>query len=242
MANRTHHQIRVDPDDVVILASSLVPGNETAVFRVINALARFGTTVVHGGIAKVHVSGHAPAGELIYLLNATRPSNVMPVHGEWRHLRAHGALAELTGVPAERVLLAEDGVVVDLVDGKAQITGIVECGLVYVDGNVVGDVGEESLKDRRVLGDEGFLAITIVVEPSTATIVREPHISTRGFSDVPGAFDELLPLVEKELARQLADGVTDTHRLAQAVRRVAGKWVADTYRRRPMIIPTVLEV
>ncbi|CAN5200863.1 ribonuclease J [soil metagenome] len=188
MANQTHHQIRVGPDDVVILASSLVPGNETAVFRVINALARFGTTVVHGGIAKVHVSGHAPAGELIYLLNATRPSNVLPVHGEWRHLRAHAALAVLTGVPPDRVLLAEDGVVVDLVDGLARITGKVECGLVYVDGKVVGDVGEESLKDRRVLGDEGFLAITIVVEPSTRTIVREPHISARGFSDAPGAF------------------------------------------------------
>jgi ribonuclease J len=151
-------------------------------------------------------------------------------------------LAELTGVPADRVILAEDGVVVDLVDGLARITGKVECGLVYVDGNVVGDVGEESLRDRRVLGEEGFLAITIVVEPSTRTIVREPHVSTRGFSDAPGAFDDLLPLVEKELARQLTDGVTDTHRLAQAVRRVAGKWVADTYRRRPMILPTVLEV
>jgi len=242
MAKGTHHQIRVDPDDVVILASSLVPGNETAVFRVINALSRLGATVVHGGVASVHVSGHAPAGELLYLLNATRPSNVMPVHGEWRHLRAHGRLAELTGVPADRVILAEDGVVVDLVDGLARISGKVECGLVYVDGNVVGDVGEESLRDRRVLGEEGFLAITIVVEPSTRTIVREPHVSTRGFSDAPGAFDELLPLIEKELARQLEDGVSDTHRLAQAVRRVAGKWVADTYRRRPMILPTVLEV
>jgi len=242
MAKGTHHQIRVDPGDAVILASSLVPGNESAVFRVINALVRLGATVVHGGVASVHVSGHAPAGELLYLLNATRPSNVLPVHGEWRHLRAHGRLAELTGVPADRVILAEDGVVVDLVDGLARITGKVECGLVYVDGNVVGDVGEESLRDRRVLGEEGFLAITIVVEPSTRTIVREPHVSTRGFSDAPGAFDDLLPLVEKELARQLTDGVTDTHRLAQAVRRVAGKWVADTYRRRPMILPTVLEV
>jgi len=242
MAKGTHHQVRVDPGDVVILASSLVPGNESAVFRVINALSRLGATVVHGGIAAVHVSGHAPAGELLYLLNATRPSNVLPVHGEWRHLRAHGRLAEATGVPADRVILAEDGVVVDLIDGLARITGRVDCGLVYVDGNVVGDVGEESLRDRRVLGEEGFLAITIVVEPSTRTIVREPYVHARGFSDDPGAFDDVRPLIEKELARQLEDGVTDSHRLAQAVRRVAGKWVADTYRRRPMILPTVLEV
>jgi len=242
MAKGTHHQIRVDPGDVVILASSLVPGNETAVFRVINALSRLGATVVHGGIAAVHVSGHAPAGELLYLLNATRPSNVMPIHGEWRHLRAHARLAEMTGVAADRVILAEDGVVVDLLDGVAAISGKVECGLVYVDGNVVGDVGEESLRDRRTLGEEGFLAITIVVEPSTRTLVREPHVHARGFSDSPDAFDDVLPLIEKELLRQLEDGVTDTHRLAQAVRRTAGKWVADTYRRRPMILPTVLEV
>ncbi len=242
MAKGTHHQIRVDPADVVILASSLVPGNESAVFRVINALSRLGATVVHGGIAPVHVSGHAPAGELLYLLNATRPSNVMPVHGEWRHLRAHGRLAEASGVPAERILLAEDGVVVDLVDGLARITGRIECGLVYVDGAVVGDVGEESLRDRRVLGEEGFLAITVVVEPSTRTVVREPHVQARGFTDDPAAFAEVLPLIEKELARQLEDGVTDTHRLAQAVRRAAGKWVADTFRRRPMIVSTVLEV
>ncbi|MBA3523998.1 MAG: ribonuclease J, partial [Geodermatophilaceae bacterium] len=242
MAKGTHHQITVMPGDAVILASSLVPGNESAVFRVINALVRLGATVVHGGIAPVHVSGHAPAGELLYLLNATRPSNMMPVHGEWRHLRAHARLAELTGVPTDRVVLAEDGDVVDLVDGLATISGSVPCGLVYVDGNVVGDVGEESLRDRRVLGEEGFLAITIVVEPTTRTLVRAPHVSARGFSDSPDAFDDVRPLVEAELVRQLADGVTDTHRLAQAVRRVAGRWVADTYRRKPMILPTVLEV
>jgi ribonuclease J len=242
MANREHPQVRIEPSDTVILASSLVPGNETAVYRVINGLAREGAQVVHKEVAMVHVSGHAPAGELLYLLNATRPRNVLPVHGEWRHLRAHAKLAELTGVPADRVVIAEDGTVVDLVDGVASITGKVDCGYVYVDGLAVGDVGEESLKDRRILGDEGFIAITVVVDSVSGKVNGTPIVSGRGFSDDPVAFDPVLPLVSAELERITAEGATDPHRLAQAVRRVVGRWVSDRYRRRPMIIPTVVEV
>jgi ribonuclease J len=242
MANHDHRQVTVLPGDTVILASSLVPGNETAVYGVINGLARCGATVLHKEVAMVHVSGHAPAGELLYVLNATRPSNLMPVHGEWRHLRAHGRLAEQTGLAPERVVLAEDGVVVDLVDGLASITGAVDCGYVYVDGLEVGDVGEETLRDRRILGEEGFIAITVIVDSVTGKSSGPPHVSGRGFSDEPGAIDAVIPLIEAELDRAAADGVTDTHRLAQLVRRVVGRWVSDTYRRRPMIIPTVLTV
>jgi ribonuclease J len=242
MASREHQQVRIEPGDTVILASSLVPGNETAVYRVINGLSREGATVVHKEVAMVHVSGHAPAGELLFLLNATRPRNVLPVHGEWRHLRAHARLAQLTGVPADRVVLADDGVVVDLVDGVAQVTGKIDCGYVYVDGLAVGDVGEESLRDRRILGDEGFIAITVVVDSVTGKVTGTPHVSGRGFSDESAAFDLVLPLIVADLERNAADGVTDTHRLAQSVRRVVGRWVSDTYRRRPMIIPTVIEV
>jgi ribonuclease J len=143
MANRDHRHVRIEPDDTVVLASSLVPGNETAVWRVVNGLTRWGARVVHKETALVHVSGHAPAGELLYVLNLTRPSNVMPIHGEWRHLRAHAELAVQTGVPRDHVVLAEDGVVVDLVDGRARIVGAVPAGYVYVDGLAVGDVGEE---------------------------------------------------------------------------------------------------
>jgi ribonuclease J len=242
MANRSHHQIRIDVHDTVVLASSLIPGNETAIYRVINGLSRWGARVVHKGVARVHVSGHASAGELLYLLNATRPSNVMPVHGEWRHLRAHAELARLTGVPAERVVLAEDGVVVDLVDGKAEIVGAVECGYVFVDGLEVGDVTESTLKDRRILGDEGFISITVAVDSVTGKIAGGPEISARGFSDDRSAFDPVLTLVQGELDRLAAEGVADAHQLAQAVRRIAGRWVSDTYRRRPMIIPVVVEV
>ncbi|MFD0921266.1 ribonuclease J [Saccharopolyspora rosea] len=242
MARGEHKQIRIRAGDTVVLASSLIPGNETAVFGVVNGLVRLGAEVVHQGGAKVHVSGHASAGELLYLYNAVRPSNVMPVHGEWRHLRANAELARLTGVPADRVVIAEDGVVVDLVDGIASIAGRVEIGHVYVDGLSVGDVGESTLSDRLILGEGGFISITVAVEAATGRAVSSPTLSGRGFSDDPKALDDVVPLVEMELARTEAEGITDTHRIAQAVRRVVGRWVAETYRRRPMIVPNVLPV
>jgi ribonuclease J len=240
MANRSHHQIRIDEHDTVVLASSLIPGNENAVYRVINGLSRWGARVVHKGVAKVHVSGHAPAGELLYLLNAVKPSNLMPIHGEWRHLRAHAELGRLTGV--DNVVLAEDGVVVDLVDGRASIVGSVPCGYVYVDGLEVGDVGESTLRDRRILGEEGFISLTLAVDSVTGKITGAPQIGARGFTDDPKAFDDVLPLLEAELDRAAAEGVSDAYQLGQQCRRVLGRWVSDTYRRRPMIIPVVLEV
>lgn len=242
MARGEHKQIRIRAGDTVVLASSLIPGNETAVFGVVNGLIRLGAEVVHQANAKVHVSGHASAGELLYLYNAVRPSNVMPVHGEWRHLRANAELAWLTGVPADRVVIAEDGVVVDLVDGIASIAGRFEVGHVYVDGLSVGDVGESTLSDRLILGEGGFISINVAVDVSTGRAVSSPTISGRGFSDDPKALDDVVQLVEMELARTEAEGITDTHRIAQAVRRVVGRWVAETYRRRPMIVPNVLPV
>jgi ribonuclease J len=242
MARGDHRSVRIRPEDTIILASSLIPGNETAVFAVINGLTRLGATVVHQGNAKVHVSGHAPAGELLFLYNAVRPSNVMPVHGEWRHIRANAALAVRTGVPEDCVVLAEDGVVVDLADGRAAISGRVEVGRVYVDGLSVGDIGESTLGDRLVLGEGGFVQITVAVDSTTGRAVSRPTISGRGFSDDPKALDAVLPLVEMELSRTEAEGITDTHRIAQAVRRVVGRWVGETYRRRPMIVPTVIPV
>ncbi len=242
LARGEHRQISIRDGDTVVLASSLIPGNETAVFRVVNGLTRLGAHVVHQGTARVHVSGHAPAGELLFLYNAIRPSNVMPVHGEWRHLRANAALAVRTGVPADGVVIAEDGVVVDLVDGHAAIAGRVDVGMVYVDGSSVGDVGESTISDRLVLGEGGFIAITIAVDAHTGRAVAPPTVSGRGFSDDPKALDDVLPLVENELSRTEAEGITDPHRIAQAVRRVVGRWVASTYRRRPMIVPTVIPV
>ncbi|MFT3714992.1 MAG: ribonuclease J [Gordonia sp. (in: high G+C Gram-positive bacteria)] len=242
MSRGEHRQINIRADDLVVLASSLIPGNENSVFAVVNGLAKRGATVITQASAKVHVSGHASAGELLYLYNAVRPSNVMPVHGEWRHLRANAALAEATGVPSDRIVLAENGVVVDLIDGRARITGRVPIGEVYVDGLSVGDVGESTLSDRLVLGEGGFIAITVAVDEHTGRATGRPQINGRGFSEDPDALSEAAELVDKTLEELANEGITDAHRIAQAIRRVVGRWVAQTYRRRPMIVPTVIEV
>ncbi|MFD0596302.1 ribonuclease J [Catellatospora coxensis] len=242
MATGDHRHITVGPNDTVVLASSLVPGNETSVYRVINQLARLGANVIHKDVAKVHVSGHAPAGELLYLLNVVKPSNLMPVHGEWRHLRAHAQLGVDSGVDPSRVVLCEDGDVVDLVEGHAKLVGHVKSRYVYVDGLAIGDVGESLLTERRVLGDGGFIAVTVVVDSVTGKVVGGPLLSAKGFSEDPTAFDPALPLVTEALDRAALDGVTDAHQLQQIVRRVVGRWVNEAYRRRPMIVPSVLEV
>jgi ribonuclease J len=242
MSTGDHRHITITSGDTVVLASSLVPGNETSVYRVINQLSRAGATVVHKETAKVHVSGHAPAGELLFLLNVVRPSNLMPVHGEWRHLRAHAQLGIESGVAADRVVLCEDGDVVDLVEGHARHVGRVENRYVYVDGLAVGDVSESLLTERRILGDGGFVQATVVIDSVTGKVVGEPSISAKGFSEDPEAFNPVIPLLTAALHRSAEDGITDTHQLQQVVRRTVGRWVNDAYRRRPMIVPTVVEV
>ena len=236
------HNIKVGPGDTVILASSLIPGNENAVYRVINELIRLGARVVHKSNALVHVSGHAAAGELLYCYNIVKPTYVMPIHGEWRHLRANGAIAKSSGVRSENVIIAEDGVVVDLSKGKAAIVGSVPCGYVYVDGTSVGDISEASLKDRRILGEEGFISVVVVIDAQTGKIVAGPDIHARGFVEDETLFDQVRDKIVFELQDAVNSGVSGSHQLSQVVRRVVGKWVGGQHRRRPMILPLVIEV
>ncbi|MGH3284689.1 MAG: ribonuclease J, partial [Streptosporangiaceae bacterium] len=221
MAGRDH-QIRIAAGDTVILASSLIPGNETSVYRVINGLTRLGARVVHRSSALVHVSGHAPAGELLYVLNLVRPRNFMPIHGEWRHLRAHARLASLTGVPDAHIVIAEDGVVVDLVDGEASVVGAVPCGYVYVDGLTVGEVTESQLKDRRILGEEGFVSVVIVVDANSGKMVAGPEIHARGSGFEDAGFGDVRRGVEEALTLAACEGFSDAHQLTQLVGRVVG--------------------
>ena len=241
IANRSHSFVHLEEGDTVILASSLIPGNETSVYRVIDGLTKLGATVVHKGNALVHVSGHASAGELLYCYNIVKPRNVMPVHGEARHLRANADLAIDTGVPPENVVLAEDGYVVDLVDGRAKLVGKVECGHVFVDGTTIGGVSEDSLKERRILAEEGFISVITVVDFASGKIVRGPQIVARGFAEEESAFDKVKPQIVRAIEASLADGVTDSYTLQQTVRRVIGRWVNKAHRRRPMIVPVVME-
>lgn len=241
MSRGEHRSITLTSGDLVVLASSLIPGNEEAVYGVIDELAKIGARVVTNAQARVHVSGHAYAGELLFLYNGVRPRNVMPVHGTWRMLRANAKLAARTGVPEESILLAENGVSVDLVAGAASISGAVPVGKMFVDGLVNGDVGDITLGERLILSS-GFVAITVVVERGTGRPVTTPQLHSRGFSEDPKALEPVVRRVEAELDSLLSERITDPTRIAQAVRRTVGKWVGETYRRQPMIVPTVIEV
>ena len=241
MANGDH-QIRVGEGDTVILASSLIPGNENSVYRVINELTRFGAKVVHKANALVHVSGHAAAGELLYCFNIVKPKYVMPVHGEWRHLKANAELAISAGVKRENTFVIENGIVVDLIDHEAEVVGAIPCGFVYVDGQSIGDITETSLKDRRILGEEGFISVIVVIESQTGKIIAGPDIHARGFNEDAGLFDEVRGQIESALTSAVAEGVNGTHQLSQVVRRTIGSWVGQKHRRRPMIVPVVVEV
>ena len=241
IAQRTHNFVHIEEGDTVVLASSLIPGNENAVYRVINGLARWGANVVHKGNALVHVSGHASAGELLYCYNIVRPRNVLPVHGEIRHMQANAALARATGLATENVIIAEDGVVVDLVGGKVEVAGKVPCGYVFVDGQSVGDITEASLKDRRILGEEGFVSVIVVVDSVTGKVVNGPEIHARGFLEDDSIFDEIKGPIIEALNAALKEGTDDAHQLQQTIRRVIGRWVSNKHRRRPMIIPVVVE-
>jgi len=241
MANGDH-QIRVGDGDTVILASSLIPGNENSVFRVINELTRYGAKVVHKANAMVHVSGHAAAGELLYCYNIVKPKYVMPVHGEWRHLKANAEIAIQAGVPRDNAFIIENGIVVDLINHEAEVVGSVPCGFVYVDGQSIGDITESSLKDRRILGEEGFISVIVVIESQTGKIVAGPDIHARGFNEDEALFDEVRGQIEKALTAAVAEGVNGTHQLSQVVRRTIGGWVGQKHRRRPMIVPVVVEV
>lgn len=227
MANGDH-QIRVGEGDTVILASSLIPGNENSVFRIINELTRFGAKVVHKANAMVHVSGHAAAGELLYCYNIVKPKYVMPIHGEWRHMKANAELAIQSGVPRGNTFIVDNGVVIDLVNHKAEVVGAIPVGFVFVDGQSIGDITESSLKDRRILGEEGFISCVVVIDSQSGKIVAGPDIHARGFNEDAAMFDEVKMRIEKALATAVAEGNNGTHQLSQIVRKTIGGWVGES--------------
>jgi ribonuclease J len=240
MAN-LEHQIEVGEGDTVILASSLIPGNENAVYRVINGLTKLGAKVVHKGNAKVHVSGHAAAGELLYCYNILRPRNVLPIHGEYRHLTANAALAVETGIPESSTIIGDDGIVLDLKDGNVKVVGQLDLGYVYVDGSTVGEITDADLKDRRVLAEEGFISIFVAIDKQTGRVIVGPEIQARGFAEDESVFDDVLPQIIAALTEASQNGTRDQHGFQQVIRRVVGRWVNTQHRRRPMIIPVVIE-
>jgi ribonuclease J len=239
MANRDH-PIRITQGDTVLLASSLIPGNENAIYRVINELTRWGANVIHKGNAKVHVSGHASAGELAYCYNIVRPSNVLPVHGEWRHLRANADLAIRTGVAPDRAIIAEDGSVIDLVDGRASITGNVPAGLVFVDAMKVGGATEHTLTVRRNLAEEGVVTIVAIMDPDTGKLAERPDFLAHGFEHDETTFDSAVPVIQKVLTKATKEGI-DAEQIEELIGQAVATWAHRHYRRSPLIIPVIID-
>jgi ribonuclease J len=241
MANGDH-PIVVGPGDTVILASSLIPGNENSVFSIINELTRLGAKVVHKGNALVHVSGHAAAGELLYFFNTLKPKNLLPIHGEWRHLRACGELGIESGISRKNIFTIENGIVLDMKAGKIEVAGAIHVGYIFIDGPTIGEITEDSLKDRRILGEEGFISVILVVDSADGKIVAGPDIHARGFTEDDSLFGDVKAEIETALARAVASGANAAPQLEKVLRKTLGAWAGEKQRRKPMIVPVVVEI
>jgi ribonuclease J len=235
--------VKIGETDTVILSSHAIPGNESNVNRVIDGLLRAGAQVIHSGVADVHATGHAQADEIKTYLSLTTPDFFVPIHGEYRHMVANAKLGYLMGVPRDHVLVCEDGDVLTLSDEGLQATGRVPAGYLYVDG-IVGDVGQGVLRDRKVLSEEGVVVVVVTVDISTGKVLVGPEIITRGWVYAPEAedlLDEACDAVADAVEKTLAAGVRDVDALERDVRRAAGKFVNERTKRRPMIVPVVME-
>ena len=242
IADGNHRDITINEFDTVILASSLIPGNEHGVYKIINKLVQLGARVVNRDNAAVHVSGHCNEGELLYMYNIVKPKCAMPIHGENRHLVANGMIAVKTGVDPQNVVLAEDGDVVDLYHGQAAVVGSVPCGYVYVDGDSVGELTEEELEKRRILGTEGFVSSFVVVDTETADVIAGPKIYLNAVAEDESEFDKVRHQIVEQLQDAMMTGTRDTYKLQQIMRRTLGSWVARQLHRKPMIVPVVADI
>ena len=243
LARGDNRWFKIGDRDTVILSSHAIPGNESNVNRVIDGLLRAGAQVVHSGVADVHATGHAQADELKTYLSIVGPEFFVPIHGEYRHLVAHAKLGEVMGVPHDNVLLCEDGDQLTLSDTGLEKTGRVPAGYLYVDG-IVGDVGQGVLRDRKVLAEEGVVVVVVTVDISSGKVLTGPEIITRGWVYAPEAedlLDEACDQVATAVEKALASGVRDVDALERDVRKAAGKFVSERTKRRPMIVPVVME-
>jgi ribonuclease J len=244
MATRNNRWLEVGPDDTVILSSHPIPGNEMNVSKVIDGLVRLGAEVVHSGIEDVHASGHAKQEELKTMLSIVDPEYFVPVHGEYRHLVAHAKLARSMGVvDADHAFVCVDGNQLVLDDDGLRLGDDVPAGFLYVDG-IVGDVGQGVLRDRRVLAEEGVVVVILTLDVATGAIITGPEVITRGWVYAPEAeplLAECADEVRRAVKEAYAEGTTEIESLQRTVRRAAGRFVSDSTKRRPMIVPVVME-
>jgi ribonuclease J len=235
--------VKVGPRDTVIFSSHAIPGNESNVNKVIDGLLRAGAEVVHSGIADVHATGHAQAEDLKMYLSITEPEWFVPIHGEYHHMVANAKHARTMGVSDERVVLCEDGDVIEITDDGIELAGRVPSGYLYVDG-IVGDVGQGVLRDRKVLAEEGVVVVVVTVDIDAGKVLVGPEIITRGWVYAPEAEDlieEGCAVVAVAVEKALKAGTRDVDALEKDVRKAAGKFVSERTKRRPMIVPIVME-
>jgi ribonuclease J len=243
MARGENRFLKLTDNDTVVLSSHAIPGNEGSVNKVIDGILRLGAEVVHSGIMDVHATGHAKADDIKTYLSIVNPEWFVPIHGEYRHMVANAKLGELMGVHADRVIQCEDGDVLELTSNGLEPAGRVPAGYLYVDG-IVGDVGNGVLRDRRKLAEEGVVVVVSTVDMQTGKVLVQPEIITRGWVYAPEAedlLDEACDTVARALEKALADGVRDVEQLERDARKAAGKFVSDRTKRRPMIVPVVME-
>jgi ribonuclease J len=243
MARGENKWLKLGEHDTVVLSSHAIPGNESNVNKVIDGLLRHGADVVHSGVMDVHATGHAQADDIKTYLSIVNPEWFVPIHGEYRHMVANARLGELMGVARDHIVLCEDGDVVELSGDGVQPVGRVPAGYLYVDG-IVGDVGQGVLRDRQKLAEEGVVVVVVTVDVQTGKVLVGPEIITRGWVYAPEAedlLDEACDTVADAVEAALANGVRDVEALERDVRRAAGRFVSERTRRRPMIVPVVME-
>ena len=245
MAARVHRKVEIGPGDTVIISATPIPGNEKLVSKTIDSLIRLGANVVHERSEGTHVSGHASQEELKMMLNLVRPKYFIPVHGEYRMLRKHASLAEATGIESKNIFIGDNGTVFEFNDkAEGKIAGRVPSGRVFVDGLGVGDVGNVVLRDRKQLSQDGILIAVLAMDKKTGNIISGPDIVSRGFVYVRDA-DVLMEEAKRRIKVALDNptpGPQDWSAVKTKVRDVMGKFLYEKTRRRPMILPIIMDI
>ena len=242
---RDHRKFRIVAGDTVVISATPIPGNEKSVYKTINNLYKLGATVIHGTDGKSHVSGHASQEELLLMLNLVRPEFFMPVHGEYRMLVHHGKLATQTGVDAQNVFVVENGDILEFTQSHGDKVGKTYGGNVMVDGSGVGDIGQAVLRDRKALSNDGIMMVVVTIDAEEARVIAGPDIVTRGVMYLPesgGILDELKNELGEVIANCSVEGIRDVNTVKEHIRSGLAKSIFNRTRRRPIVIPVVMEV
>lgn len=239
VANGDHNFVEVNEGDTVILASSLIPGNEKSIYKVINQLAERKVKVYHSKNSKIHVSGHAAKTDLQILYNVIRPKNAMPIHGESMHLAANAQIAKSVGIPSNRVIEARDGSVIEIENSFAKIVDKIENSYVFIDGKTIGEISQEDLKDRQTLSKEGFISLFMVVDAKDCRVVVKPKLTFRGVAEPKSSFDRILEEITNKVINAMKEGEKDSAKLSKIVRKVLGSFVGFKLKREPILVPVV---